>query len=516
MAQLSGLDSLFINMEMRGLPMHISSFSLYDPGTASGNTVSFEEIKKTYETAVLQHVPTFRAVLHEVPLGLDQPYWVEDEDFNIDLHIHRMGLPHPGDWSALLEVLATMHSEPLCREKPLWEAWVIENLDGVESFPKGCFGVFLKVHHALMDGRTGLKIFTSLHALGAREAPIALANAEGAKNHDNHFEGNQSYRKPSTLSMLGRSASNNAGRTFGIANLASTKLPQAWSRIRKGLGTDELKTIGPRGKICFNDVTSQRRVIDRIRIPIATVRAIRSTSSGCTLNDVAMTIVGGAMQRYLLAMDVLPEASLIAAVPIDVRCKADASKAGNMLSIMSVSLASDVGDSLARLEQVHIESSYSKKYSHILGNEIVDRVLNNIYPALLSWAMPSFIKSSLMSKLPCICNTVITNVPGTSAPLYLAGAKLVESFGMGPLIPNVSLFHTITSTGDAISISFVSCPEAMTRPALYKQCLVESYQDLVERTDAQAVVTPIKGVKLEDLERMPLVDPNPPSRVANT
>ena len=333
MVQLSGLDGLFVNLEMRGLPMHISSFSIYDPATAGADGVTFEMIRQSFKDSVDSRVPALKNLLYTVPMGLDQPYWVEDKNFSIDLHVHRIALPAPGDWSTLCEVLANMHAAPLCRDKPLWEAWVIENLDSIDCCPQASFGIFLKVHHALMDGRTGLKIFTSLHSLNANEAPMAIAHPAAMDNHDAEDETLRSYQRPSAFSMMGRSTLNNFTKTFGLIGLATKRIPRAYSAIRGAISEDEIRTIQKKEKTCFNDVISQSRVLNRIRVPMAAMKAIRGCVPGSTLNDVAMTIISGGLRSYLQAVETLPESSMVATVPIDVRSRKDADKMGNMLNI---------------------------------------------------------------------------------------------------------------------------------------------------------------------------------------
>lgn len=484
MIQLSGLDAMFVHLEMRGLPMHISSFSIYDPASSANGCLDFPKIREIFNTAVIQNVPILRCRLQKVSMNLDQPYWVEDKQFNVNLHVHHIALPQPADWATLREVIADLHAAPLSRDKPLWEAYVIENLSGIGHLPKGSFGVFLKVHHAIMDGRTGLKIFTNLHSLMADEAPISFAHPQQITAAEAELDNIENYSKPSLRDSWSRGVANNWKRTKKMADLFARRLPVTALNVQKGLQNHEIKHIPLKQKTCFNNVISQRRVIDCIRVPLADMQKMRGLAPGSTLNDVALTIIGGGLRRYLSAQQQLPEESLVATLPIDVRQKCDSNKSGNMLSIMNVPLCSDVEDPVARLNNMLEETRLAKRYTNTLGKDLLTTFADNMYTGLMAWGTAPFIESGLFDKLPVVANTVVSNVPGTPIPLYMGGAKLVESFGMGPLLPTAGLFHTVTSTCDWMSISFVSCPEAMKDIDLYKQCLLDSFEELRGLTEA--------------------------------
>ena len=164
MHQLSGLDAPFINVETKSAPTHISSLSIYDQSTAPGGLVTFKGILSNIESR-LHLADCFRRRLVEVPLGVDHPYWIEDPDFDPEFHVRHIALPKPGDWRQLCIQVARLHARPLDRGKPLWEMYVIEGLDGVEGMPPGSFALFTKVHHAAIDGVSGVEITAALHDL---------------------------------------------------------------------------------------------------------------------------------------------------------------------------------------------------------------------------------------------------------------------------------------------------------------------------------------------------------------
>ncbi len=469
MEQLSGLDAMFIHAELHGLPMHISSFSIYDPSTSPDGKVEFKQVLEIFEKKIQHEVPILRSRLVEVPMNLDQPYWAEDPRFDMVYHVRHIALPKPGDWNKLFTLIANLHAQPLNRARPLWEAYVIDGLDTLDGIPKGCFGLFLKVHHAIMDGRTGLALYSNLHTITPELQEFDVKGLP-AKTEQPAESG------LGASSLMARATAHNVRKTLHLGktlmNVAKTV-----GKLQLGVRSGELHSL-EKPKCRFNGPISPGRVVDRQRMPIQDIKAIRSASEGATVNDVALTIIGGAMRRYLAAKDELPMQSLVSGVPIDVRTQDDANKRGNMVSLMNVPLCSNIEDPLERLRVVHKEALASKSYASTLGRTFVNDVLDDLYAGLTSWGIRSVVESGALSFFAPVHNTIITNVPGAPMPIYLAGAKLIDSFGLGPLVPNTGLFHTVTSTYESLNISFTACRDMMPDPEFYSQCLADSFEEL--------------------------------------
>ena len=136
-----------------------------------------------------------------VPLDLDHPYWIEDGEFDLEYHVRHIALPKPGDWRQFCIQAARLHARPLDLARPLWEMYIIEGLDGIEGFPKGCFGMVLKVHHAAIDGMAGVEMITAIHEqTPSVEAPPPPAESWAPE------------RVPSTAELLSRASVNNLAR----------------------------------------------------------------------------------------------------------------------------------------------------------------------------------------------------------------------------------------------------------------------------------------------------------------
>jgi len=469
--QLSGLDALFIHAEMHGLPMHVSMFSVYDPSTAPGGQADFRNILQLFETRIKSRVPILRSRLVTVPLNLDHPYWEEDPNFDMVYHVRHIALPKPGDWHKLCSLLANLHAQPLNRKRPLWEAYVIDGLDTVSGFPPGSFGIMLKVHHAVMDGRTSLAIFNSLHSLDVDpQDPVDVAVFE-------EYPAMKLSHDLSTHQLLLRAYGNNVRRSINLAKLAM-KGAFTYADVKLAFRNREVKSLH-KPKTRFNGAISPRRIIDRVNFPIEEILVIKSLYKSETLNDVALTIIGGALRRYLSSKEELPENSLVAGIPVDVHNEEGSGIKGNMINVMNIALRSDVADPLERLKLLHEESRSGKTFAHLLGDHSIHDLFENLYGGLTSWLIHSVVESGVMSKFPPANNTIVASIPGARQPMYLAGATLIESFGMGPLVPNTGLFHTLASSYKYLTISFTACRHMMDDPDFYVSCLKASYDELL-------------------------------------
>ena len=175
MQQLSGMDAMFIYQEAQRTPMHISPLMIYDPSSAPGGHVRFKDILATFERN-LHKSSVFRRKLVQVPMNLDQPYWVEDEHFDLEFHVRHIALPKPGDWRQFCILASRLHSRGVDMTRPLWEAYVIEGLDDVEGLPKGSFAIMMKIHHSAIDGVSGAEIIEAIHSLTEDIEPPAVAD----------------------------------------------------------------------------------------------------------------------------------------------------------------------------------------------------------------------------------------------------------------------------------------------------------------------------------------------------
>jgi len=468
MQQLSGLDASFLYLETPNSPMHISGLYIYTQETAPGGKVRFKQIID-HIAARVQHIPSLTRRLKTVPLNLDHPYWIDDGNFDPEFHIRHVALPAPGDWRQLCILISRLHARPLDRARPLWEIYVIEGLDNVEGYPPGCFAVFTKMHHAAVDGASGMEITAAIHDLKPNNKPEP-------------FDSNRSgEREPSALQLVARSQINSIKQPLRFISVARNTVPgfaKAYMRMRRG----ELESVGKVPRTRFNSTVSPYRVFNGVSLSLPEIKQIKNAVEGATVNDVAVTIVGGALRRYLQAHRELPAESLVAMAPVNVRDSAEKGTGGNIVSAMSVMVRSDIDDARERLVAVNKATRSAKQINNAVGAKSMTDYSQFIPSTLTAQAARLASRWHLVNQINPIYNCVITNVPGPQVPLYNTGAKMISNFGTGPVVDGVGLFHVISSYCGEFTISATCCRDMMPDPGFYRECLMASFEDLKAAT----------------------------------
>ena len=242
MRQLTGLDASFLYLETDNCPMHIGGLAIYDPSTSDGGAVGYKQILAN----VLQRahrVAAMNEVLVEVPLRLDHPYWRSDGVFDPEFHIRHISLPKPGDWRQLCIQVSRLHSRPLDRARPLWEFYVIEGLDNVEGFPPGCFAVLSKMHHAAIDGASGVEVAAAIHDLSPDYNSIK--DKKDVKKE----------RKPSSAKLILNAQLNTIKTPLRVLDVAKNTIPGV-AKMMAGLARGKLSRVTdiPRTRFNTNEI----------------------------------------------------------------------------------------------------------------------------------------------------------------------------------------------------------------------------------------------------------------------
>lgn len=466
MQQLSGLDASFLYFETPNAPMHISGLSIYDQSTASNGKVRFKEIIENYRQRVISLPPMTRRLVH-VPLQMDHPYWVSDGSFDEEFHIRHIALPKPGDWRQLCILISRLHARPLDRSRPLWETYIIEGLDNVEGYPKGCFAVFSKTHHAAIDGTSGMEMTAAIHDL----SPDYQSSASTAMPPVVEVD-----REPGTLELMLRAQINNVKKPFHFLSVARNTVPglaKAYNAARSG----DISTVDNLPRTRFNGDVSPHRVFEAITVSLDDIKAIKNSQPGTTVNDVALSIVGGALRAYLKHHDELPTRSLAAMAPVNVRTEADKA-GGNTVSTLTVALRTDIADPMERLAAVHAGTKDAKELQNAIGAKTMTDYSQFIPSALTGQAARLASGWGLMSRMKPTYNCVVTNVPGPPISLYNTGARMLSNFGTGPVLDGLGLFHVIGSYCGQFFVSATSCRDMMPDPQFYRECLLDCFEEM--------------------------------------
>ncbi|MEP5763699.1 MAG: wax ester/triacylglycerol synthase family O-acyltransferase [Halieaceae bacterium] len=473
MQQLTALDYMFLQQESPRTPMHISPVMIYDASEVDRGRVRFKEVLTVFERS-LHKSTVFRRKLLDKTGGLDLPYWIEDDHFDLEFHVRHIALPSPGDWRQFCILLARLQSRGLDMTRPLWEAYVIEGLHNVEGLPPDSFAIMLKVHHSAIDGVSGAEIISVIHSLTADLPPPVT---------DDPWQ----PEKPPPLGRLwSKALSNNLKLPGKFFQTVGELVPAAIKANRLSNEHPESKATWVHTR--FNGPVTSSRVTDTLRMDLQDIKDIRNAVAGSTINDVMVAIVGGGLRKYLQAHDELPDVSLTCGAPISVRPKEEQASAGNQVSMMTISLATDVEEPVARLQAVNHSAADGKAYSSALGAHAMMDITQSLSPRVLGLGMRAAFSAAMSAEMAMPSQVVVSNVPGPQFPLYMAGARLHTILGMGPLLDGMGLFNLVISGAGHICINFTACRQMLPDPDFYQQCLRESFAEL-----KAAALKPAKG-----------------------
>ncbi len=481
MQQLSAQDASFVYLETPHTPMHIGSVGIYDPSTAPGGFVRFKDILD-FIGQRLQGARSFRQRLVRVPFDLDHPYWIEDPEFDIEFHVRHIALPKPGDWRQLCIQVARLHARPMDLSKPLWEFTVVEGLDNIEGLPLGCFALVSKVHHAAIDGMSGVEMSAAVHDLDANMTP------------PDRPDGWRPEHMPRVAELLSRSYVNSLIQPMRVMETIGRSLPgMAKLTAQVGKGDVSIRNARPAPKTRFNGKVSAHRVWDAVPFKLADIRAIKDAVPEATVNDVVLSIVGGALRTYLKDKDELPKETLTAMAPISVRGTDEKAALGNLVSAMVVGLGTQVDDPLERLRFVHDEAVNSKAMTNAVGAKTLADYSKLMPSGLAGLAARLYTRVGAANAHAPAFSCVVTTVPGSRVPMYFCGAKMVAMYGTGPVFDGMGLINPVYSYGDTIAVSFTCDREMMTDPEKYAAALRSSFAALKATAVKPAAVAPAES-----------------------
>lgn len=467
MDQLSLIDAGMVFSESPRTPVHLNMVNLYDPSTAPNGPSSFGDVCAAIESQ-LHTAPHFRRKLVRVPFDLDYPYWVEDADFDLEFHMRQIALPDPGDWDQFRAQVARIASRPLDLTRPPWELTVIEGLDAIDGLSPGCFAMILKVHHAAIDGQSGVELLNAIHTTDPETLPRRVRDDW------------QPEATPSNLSLLRDAGIHSITRPFGIARLLAENGRAAVSELLRRDDVDERSSVDRAGLVPrtrLNGAISAHRVWDEVRCPLDDLKRVRRLVDGATINDVCLTVVGEAMRRYLSSKGELPEQSLVTVAPVSTRTPDQAGSGGNQVSVMRPSLHTNIEDPVERLAAIAAETRQKKAAQHGVMMPLLLDVVERLPGALVGAASRAVV---LAPSNPVIANTIVTNVPGSPVPLYFLGAKLVRSTGCLPLTNGIGLFHCVSSYCGEFVFMFTACRELLPDPDFYRDCLRSALVEILK------------------------------------
>ena len=457
---ITGLDATFLYGESSTSPMHVGSVCLIE------GSLKFETFRDTIHSR-LHQFPILRKRLMYVPLSLDYPYWVDDPNFNLDLHMTHIALPKPGNWTDLRNVASDVFSEPLDRSRPLWHYTFVEGIDNIKQVPKGSVAIISKIHHVAVDGVAGTNM------LG-----LMFDMSDKAKKLDEPREYKASPL-PNEIALVARSAISFARNPLKLPKIiASTVTATAKAGMLSRVQHIDLPTAPfTAPKTPLNGIISAQRKWSGIMLSLDRIKALKRIM-GITLNDLILGICSGALRRYLLEKDKLPSKSLVAMIPVSVRQKSEESSGGNKVSNMLVQLATHIEDPIERLEEIYENTIRGKTYQGAMGAKSIANMAEIVPYGVANQAAKIYSRYNMAKMHNPVFNCVITNVPGPQFPLYLQGHKLYAVMGTAPIMDGMGLIITIFSYNGEVIISATSDSNSMPDVDVFTRYLRESANEL--------------------------------------
>lgn len=432
--KLNALDLAFLSLEKQCTPVNVASLTIFEIPTNYKGNFPLNLLAKLQRQAAMPPFNQKLSSVHSAAL----PSWETDTQFDIHHHVRHSALPRPGKLDDLLELTSRLHSQLLDRKRPLWEFHLIEGLEHNQ------FAIYLKMHHAVIDGMGGIELMENWFSLCAEEeakAPWACM---------------PSHRKSRAFQYSGL-----LGKTTKLVEkvAANSKMVQDLSKMVIGQG---FKAIGLDNNMSpvpfsapqsiFNVVITGSRCFVVKSLSLAELEAL-GKQANATVNDIILALCSGALRKYLMEKRALPNKSLIASVPVSVR---EANNAGNHITYVMANLATNEPDTLTRLAMIGQSTQDAKK-------ELVDvsAAAATNFAFLAQGAVAVMNQLNISSMFPPAANLIISNVPGPRKPMYFGQAKLKATYPLSVLVDGQALNITVVSYCDAISFGLMACSDTI-------------------------------------------------------
>ncbi len=442
MQRMTGIDPMFIYSDTPETPMEIAYACLFDPSSLPGG-YSFERVTGVLETRI-PTLPPFRRRLMPVPLGLDHPRWVDDPDFDLTNHLHRVALPAPGGDAEFRAKVSQVMSRPLTPEQPPWEMHVVEGMAG------GMIGLIAKVHHSVVDGVAGAEMLAKLLDLTPEGSAVTEPCPPWVPARLPSQTELMTDALPSFLRspLRGLAAAREVGRT--AVRLARCALDDRLGPVSIPVGAPDT----------FESPVGAARAVSFAELDMEDVRMLKARF-GSTINDVVLAVCSGALRAHLSRHGQDVESPLVAVVPVSVRGDSDGAALGNHLSAMFVPLSNDQKTPLERLRTVTAASASCKGQERAVGyGPMATRLTEAVPPAVVKPMIQLGVRSGVLRKVRA-GNLMVSNVPGPDFPLYFAGMELRAVHPLGPVIDGVALNITVQSYWDSLFVGVNACASAV-------------------------------------------------------
>jgi WS/DGAT/MGAT family acyltransferase len=436
--RLTSIDASFLHQEGSASHMHIGGVLLFE-----GPPPEFNHYLD-HVRGRLHLVPRYRQKLATPPLETGRPLWVDDPSFNLEYHVRHAALPSPGTEDQLFQLASRISSQQLDRDKPLWESWLVEGLD------RDRFALIFKTHHSLVDGVSGVDLATVLLDLDREPAPVESTELEPWRP--------KPEPSPTELALAGaRGIVTTTAQIVARALAAASRPASSLNVLRdaaEGVGEIVWAGLNPAPETPLNVEIGPHRRYSVVRQELADYKEVKDALGG-TVNDVVLTIVSGALARWLRSRGIRTEGlEMRALVPVSVRTHDQRHTLGNQLTAMRGPLPVYIEDPVARLDFIRHAMDGIKDSKQAVGAATLAAVNNLAPPTVLAQA-------SRLNFSTRLFNLIVTNIPGPQFPLYVLGRKLDDLFPIAFLPNNHALAVAIMSYDGGLDFGLLGDYDAL-------------------------------------------------------
>lgn len=465
MLKLNAADAAFLYSETTRTPMHIASVQVLDLPSGIGCDAWIHSLRN-YVSERLSLVPYLTRKLLVTPWQLDHPNWIHTSDVDLGRHIHRVNVPAPGGQTEFESTIARLHEHPLDRSRPLWDMAILCGLQD------GKVAVYNRVHHACVDGMAGQDAIRKL----MDESPTRVSTSTTPEGVQVLAE-----EDPSPAQSL-VSAFENLARSQAEYLHTLPRMLDAWQHLQQHWMGSEAQWNGGSGMAPatpLNKAVGVRRSFATGDIPMSGIKAIAG-SVNASINDVVLALCGGALRTYLRRMEALPNESLLAGCPVSLRRPGDNS-ANNQVSMMRVSLGTEIANPMVRLLHIKDASKHAKRMT-LDGLGLINRT---VAAPGLPWMMQMSALgggwlASTDTLVPTAVNVVISNVPGPKEPLYFNGAKMLTHYPVSIPAHGLGVNISVQSYASTLFFGITACERALPDPAALMNDLLATYRALLK------------------------------------
>ncbi|WP_406315625.1 wax ester/triacylglycerol synthase family O-acyltransferase [Streptosporangium sp. NBC_01639] len=471
MRQLSAVDTQFLNFETSTNVANIGGLAILAGRLTRADLLSLLARR-------LHLAAPLRRRLVSVPFGLDHPYWTEEGRIDLDYHVREIALPEPGTDDQLGEQVARLHARLLDRRRPLWEMYLVHGLAG------GRTALYMKVHHAAIDGVTGAGVLAALLDTSPEPAEAAMAPDEEPEERIDMQEmivrgvANVVLNPANTVRFLVNAVPHLdeipvLSQLPGAGTVSQITRDLA-NRLSGGAAVPAMPRMAVPRTPFSGRITGHRRFAF-VALPLEDVKQVKN-AFGVTVNDVVMTVCAGALRQWLLKHDALPDQPLVAGVPFSLRTPGDEDE-GNQVTMMITTLATQIADPVERLFAVRDAMELIKDRSSLAPARWIQEVSDMMPSALTGLAARAAF--NLLAGTAGPINVVISNVPGPQLPLYVSGARLLAYHPVS-VISDVSggLNITAFSYDGSLDVGVIACREMVPDVWIVTDYLREALSEL--------------------------------------